>query len=118
MPPHNQLFELMNHKPVLLLLNPEVNRATYLINYYSQQGGKGYTLFKPSLNYKYCPSDLMLWPTLVKCLQHLNTENSGILTLVPVPLQASYDADIVHFAFLMQLENPNAVLPNHWLAPN
>jgi len=103
----------MKNKPVLLLLHPDAD-VNYLIHYVSDGHFKGYVIRKPSGRVGASHSDLMVWPTLLKCLQYLSKQNECIWPLIPYPLQAAYETDVAHFAFLMQLENPNTTLPLHW----
>jgi hypothetical protein len=110
---HNQLFESMRNKPVLLLLHPEAD-TNYLIHYISDSYLKGYIIGKPKGQLTTPQSDLMVWPTLLKCLQYLSKQNQHFWPLIPFPLQAEYETDVVQFAFIMQLENPKATLPQHW----
>jgi hypothetical protein len=103
----------MKNKPVLLLLHPDAD-VNYLIHYVSDGHFKGYIIRKPSGRVGASHSDLMVWPTLLKCLLYLSKQNECIWPLIPYPLQAAYETDVAHFAFLMQLENPNTTLPLHW----
>jgi hypothetical protein len=110
---HNQLFESMKNKPVLLLLHPEAD-TNYLIHYVSGSCLKGYVIDKPKGHFASHQSDIMVWPTLLKCLQYLSKQNQSFWPLIPFPLQPEYESDVAHFAFIMQLENPEVSLPQHW----
>jgi hypothetical protein len=104
----------MKNQPVILLLHSEA-QMQYLIHYVSDGNQKGYIISKPKPNATV--ADQMVWPTLLKCHKHIASLHRNLWTIMPIPLQHAYEADIAHFAFIMQLESPDYQLPPHWLHP-
>ncbi|MFY8035145.1 MAG: hypothetical protein ACOVMN_11540 [Flexibacteraceae bacterium] len=89
----------------------------YLIQYVYEGNQKGYIISKPKANSNAAISDQMVWPTLLKCLQHIAALHNNLWPITPIPLQKAYETDIAHFAYLAQLESPDFPLPPHWLYP-
>jgi len=106
----------MKYQPVILLLHTEA-QMQYLIYYVSEGSRKGYIISKPKANPNATIADQMVWPTLLKCLQHIVNLHSNFWGIMPIPLQQAYETDIAHFAFIMQLESPDYQLPPHWQYP-